>query len=708
MRRQLRELEADLARLGRDGFCADPREIAREALQLLTPPERISTTESASRYRLLPNAEGGARLWSATKTPYINGIQDALDDPLVPTVAVPGAARTGKTLAPENHLHKRMMFGPMTDVLWYLPGGLLDDYIDTTVAPMFDLHPPIAAKLGKGKSDNKRALRKVAGRFIRYLAGNLSNFRGKQAPLIVVDEIDGLPKRLRNSIRSQIAIRGRAYGSLAKSYLCSHPDTGWEDGIAAIWLESTRGLWFWQCPFCGFYSSPCPTADWRMKLTYERPRGVSTDEALEIAERTAGMLCPHCGETIENDHKEAMSASGVWVHEGQTIALDGTVTGTVTPNDTWGFWIHGTMSPFVTWGKLAREFRGAEVSFERTGKTDRLKEITAKSGGEVYEGPSGKRTDAKMLRARMAGDGEPSDADLAAAGRYRLGTVPPWVRYITATVDTGGNKFDIAFIGWGADAESCLIQRETRVALADGTKLQPPLRQEHWNVLKTDVLLRRFPIQGRPGWHLPVAIMLFDVNGAPGTTDKGREFARRMQGDPAAGANGYRVRPIMGTNKADKKTTDKRRPEVGAPRPVTKDAQGKVIEPTVYEWDLGVHRLKKTVSERMAIDAPGAGFMHLPWGGDPRWADEMTNERLVDDEFVRSGPNETFDLWVYAEAARLMLKPDRAEIDWSRPPEWARPVEIKAPSTTAAPAPPPDPDRERAARRARLLDRMPR
>ena len=689
-----RELESTFERLAQDGYCVDPVEVAREGLGLLTPPERISITDCAAQGRLIPNAEGGARLWSPNMTPYINGIQDAIDDPLVRVVAAPGAARTGKTLAPENALFKRMKYGPMTDVLWYLPGGLLDDYVDTTVTPLFDLHPDLAAKIGTRPSDNKRTLKKLAGRFIRYLSATLANTRGKQAPFIVGDEIDGFPKKLRSNFRQQMAIRARAYGNIGKGYVCSHPDAGWTDGIAAIWLESTRGVWYWPCPECDQVSSPCPTADWRMKLDYERPKGMADGDMLAKVEATACMICPHCGSAIGNEHKAEMNARGQWVHDGQTIALDGTITGDVTPNDTWGFWISGYMSPMVSWGQLAKELVGALQFFERTGKSDRLREITAKSLGEVYEGPSGRRVDLKRLQARM-------DAGAEDEG-YDVGEVPGWVRFITATVDVGGNKFDAMFTGWGADAESAIIARETLVAMPSGEKLKPPLVQSHWDILETRVLDRQFPIKGRPGWVLGVANMIYDTGGAPGTTWQAREFTRRMMKGKCSGSNAYRCRPIKGSQL-------KKAPELGNPREVNKDDKGKAIVPSIFETDLGVFKLKTTVTERLAIDAPGPGYTHMPRGGDPKWAEELTNETLIDDEFVRKGDNETFDLLVYAEAARLMLQPDRAEINWDRPPVWARPVEARAkPTNKPAAAAKLTPEQEKAERRRQLIERISR
>lgn len=608
---------------------------------------------------------------------------------------------THNTVAPENHLFKRMKFGPMSDVLWYMPGGLLDDYIDTTVAPLFDLHPDVAAKVGRGKSDNKRGLKKVAGRFVRWVAANLSNIRNKKAPFIVGDEIDGFPKALRSNFRQQVAIRARTFGNAWKAYLCSHPDLGWKSGIASVWMESSRGLWFWPCPHCAQFSSPCPTADWRMKLDFTRLKNRSDDDVLDHVEATACMICPHCGGVILDEDKRGMNLAGVWVFEGQTIALDGTVSGDARlVNQTAGFWIHGTMSPFVTWGQLAREYVGALIFFERTGNADRLKEITAKSLGEVYEGPTGRAIDAKRLKARM-------DAEAPDDTRYERGQVPGWVRFITSAVDVGGNKFDTLFVGWGADGESALIERETLTSTETGEKLQPPLRQEHWDILRRRVLERRFPIRGRPGWTLGVANMTFDTGGAPGTTAQAWEFTRRMIMGPMR-AEQYRLRPIKG---ASKKTA----PEIGIPREVNRDDQGRPIEPAIHITDLGVFRLKELVLERMAIDAPGPGFMHMPCDGDPKWAEELTNEPLVDGAFERRGDNETFDLYGYAEAGRLMLKPDRIEIDWTnRPPPWARPKQQAAPTEPVQQTmpeqnrAPSDPSREAAEKRRKLIERISR
>jgi phage terminase large subunit GpA-like protein len=607
-------------------------------------------------------------------TPYINGIQDAIDDPMIRAVIVPGPARSGKTVAAENALFKRLKYGPMTDVLWYLPGAMFDNYTDTTFAPLFELHPEIASKIGKGKSDNKRELKRIGGRFVMLLPANKRKIIGRQAPFIVGDEIDAYPKGLIDNFRQQVSIRARAYGNIGKAYLCSHADAGWTGGIAAAWLESSRGVWWWPCPHCDLWSSPCPTAEIRTVLDYGRPDGMAGDDLLDHVEATARLLCPHCGVGIENSDKEGMLALGRWVFDGEIIDADGNVAGSPRTSDTAGFWIHGTMSPFVSWGQLAREYVGALVFFENTKRSARLKEVTVKSLGEVFAGGDSSTIDPARLRRRAKA------VDEAAAGGehgHRLKTVPRWALYLTAAVDVGGDKFDVLVQGWGYDGEGCIVDRFTMKAGPDGRSLSPGMRQADWSVVRDQVMKAVYPLADNPNRGLPIASTAIDTGGVPGVTWKAREFGRQMKLGMCAGINAYRLRLIKGAARATA-------PEIGNGREVNRDDQGKPLDPAVTEYDLGVFKLKQLVAERFAIDTVGPGYLHLPVKFDARYIDEMTNETLVDGKWERRGPNETFDLLVYNEAARQMLKPERPGIDWiNRPPAWARPITLVAPSPEA-------------------------
>lgn len=679
MQSTLHELEQELHRLGAGHGFADLRKAALFAVQLLTPPEQISTTDCAASYRLLRNAEAGERLWSAKLTPYINRIQDAMDDPAVKMVAVPGPARSGKTTAFENHLFKRLKFGPLTDTIFYAPPAVLEEYLDITVAPLFDLHPDIKAKIGKGKSDDKRAMKKIAGKFYNWLPAQPGKIASKQAPLIGADEIDLMPKKLRSNIVQQIRIRQRAYGTLGKGFVASHPDLGWKDGIAAIWLKSNKGMWWWPCPDCHGWSSPMPRAAHVSRLHLSMPKHLTGQALLDHVKAEAGITCPHCGSVIDNSHKEAMNAVGQWVFDGQTIDVStGKVSGEPLNTDVWGFWIHGTMSPFVSWGELAAEYVSEVREYERTLIRQPLKEIIAKSLGEVDEGASTAQDLAK-LQKRAAEAGAATDQEVL------MGFVPNWARFLTAAVDVGGAKFDVLVLAWGADGESRPVDRFTLVADDQGRKLSPGQRLADWNVIRAKVMERRYPIANQPGWVMPIASTGIDAAGVPGVTHMARAFAARMKapGGPCYGTNSYRLRLFQGSSRATA-------PEIGPGREINKDDKGRPLPIAVTEYTLGVHKLKELTVERLAVEAPGPGFVHLPLDMSVDHIRELTTETLVDGKWQRLGgdqtPNETFDLMGYNEAVRLLLQPDRPGINWQKPPVWARPICLEQQPGEAPPA----------------------
>lgn len=669
-------LEDELIELGADAFCTSTREVARQASSLLLPPEDISTKECAAKYRYLPNPEGtGKRLYDRALTPYMDGPQDALDDPQYRVVIVPGPGRTGKSIGGENHLFKRLRNGPLTDTIIYLPAKSdVDSYADKEFADFFNLHPEISQKLGRLPKDNKRMFKRVAGRAIQLFPANTGTVRQRQAPLIMATEIDGFRTTLRSSFKQLAEVRGRAYGNQFKLYMESHPDAGWTSGIASAWLESSRGLWFWPCPDCGDWASPHPLAPkgFFMRLTFDRVDTLDDDDLLDLAESSATLACPHCGSLIGDEHKEAMNNAGRWVFEGQTIDPAGTITGAVRKTDTAGFWIHGTMSPFVKLGRLAREYLAALLHFERTRKSDRLKEVTAKSLGEVYEGSGGSRAlDPKKLLERA------KDDELNPP--FEIGTVPDEAMFLTAAVDVGGKKFDVKVIGWDLEGRSWLIDRYTLFQAESGRELRPPERQQDWIMIR-DRLLRRFvPMASDPNMVMPIACVAIDTGGSGnldgeepgGVTWKAREFARQMLRSGDSGTNGYRLMLIKGGG-------SKKAPEVGAAREINRDAAGKPMEPAIKEFTLNVDKLKALSVERLVVDDGGPGQVYFARGLPKALYDELCGEVLVDGAWERRGANESLDLFGYCEAARIQLQPERATIKWeTRRPVWARPVKLE-------------------------------
>lgn len=682
MRVYSRQELAEQARLlATHSFCQNPAEIAAGLLDRLLPREHISTIAYSEQHRIIRKPDATKTHWSRDLTPYLVPIMDAHDDPAVQEIVVPKPGRCGGTVVAENHALKRLDFGPSGDVMWYLAGPEeVRSYGDRVFTPIFEDHPGVASRIGPKASDNKKTMKRIGAQTIELMVMSAKTTTNRQAAYIVFDEPDSYHKDFRSNFLEQGRQRQRMLGNDRKIYACAHPDIGWSGGIAAAWTLSTQGIFVMRCPECGGHGSPYPTKYWpevpRFRLHYTRaPEGAPVDRRLSLAERSAGIACPHCGVVLDEAQRAEMIHGGGYMHRGQELDIRAGIVGDPEENRTWGFWIHVLMSKQVGLGELARELEGAIEHKERTGKSDKLKQVMVRTFGEVFEGAGDVAgLDARALKERtkeMAGE---TAEDRAAPLAYRMGTIPPGVLYLTKAVDVGGGKFDVLTRGWDAQGRSWVIDRKTirQRMHSDGQMrdIAPAKVQDDWMVLEAEID-RLYPLRDEPGMALPVAVMTIDASDG-NVTWKAYEFARRMDGKRWGAWR--RIRCIKGATKVTAE------PLPPAPTKISKDSEGKPVLPVITLHVLGVYKLKEEALDLLAIDDGSPGQCFFPINLPDKAYEELFNEPLIDGRFVRNGPQETFDLLGYTKAGQLMLQPDRANIVWSDPekrPIWARPVSLK-------------------------------
>jgi phage terminase large subunit GpA-like protein len=112
------------------------------------------------------------------------------------------------------------------------------------------------------------------------------------------------------------------------------------------------------------------------------------------------------------------------------------------------------------------------------------------------------------------------------------------------------------------------------------------------------------------------------------------------------------------------------------PAPIDFGANGKPLPGSLMRYTLNVHELKdRTVAQLRRLE-PGTGMVHIPaWLPEEAIA-ELAAEKKIDGAWVKTGPNELFDLMGYTQANALRLQADR--IDWNNPPDWAAPLDGNA------------------------------
>lgn len=680
-------------------FIVDPLDLIEEGLTLLDPPERISTLECAEKYRLLPGIEDGAVVrYSRRLTPYNVGAMDSLDNPACKLVVMVKPSRSGGTAVVENYEFKMMRFGPMGHIAHVLNSDeAVTDYCRTVVKPMFEHNPELQSRVGAGRGEDTDSYKRIAGYPVEWLSAKNSTFRNREPIFMAMDEVDAWAKTYARSPKVQLDGRQKRLGHRRKGAILSHPDLGWKAGVAACFEDSSRGIYVMRCAECQGYAAAYATKFWdrvpEFKLWWPRDTEAHADARLDRAEREAGMLCPHCGVVLSEDQRRAMVEEALddpkcgikgWMHRGQTLDVLEGVLGEMTPHETHGFWTHGLMVKAEKLGKLAREYEAALLKFERTRDPDQLKEFLSKQLCEVFEGAATTGgVSARALKERVE------------ESHYERGIVPEGVRFICAAVDIGGRKkgFDIIWLGFDLEGRSWLIDRLTIRQRRDRDGIVRDIHAagnvEDWMVILSEVQDRLFPIAGREGWFLPVAVTTVD-SGDGNVTEKARAFARRAANLGyywiGAGARFSKIKLVKGV-------AGKRPLLPDAPRKIDKDEAGHPVEPVIFEWSIGTDTGKHLTYERLALtlgedgsSQPGHCFFPVELEG--HYIDQIFGEVWVDNKWRPVGANETLDLYTYAEAGRLMLKPDRKDIAWgdaAKLPPWAKPIALEPEGGDPAP-----------------------
>ena len=433
--------------------------------------------------------------------------------------------------------------------------------------------------------------------------------------------------------------------------VASSPKRADASGIMPLYEAGDRRLWHVPCVECGEYFAPGFDAKRRptvAQLNY--PAGAD----LDTIRRETRLACPHCGSLIEERHKAAMNARGVWLCEGQSIAADGTIAGEARASRVRSYWFSGLCSRTKSWGAIAAEFVKATATFEERKDESELKAFWNTTLGAPYRAQHAEAAaiEPDELRKRV----EP----------FPLGVVPAWASFLTAAADVQGNRFDVMVTAWGAGGMSAPVAlfQLFKVLDSGGERLVDPAnRIEDWDQLCEHVLDREFPIEGREETARAL-VLAVDTGGEAGVTGKAYEWwsglrSRSLGGEPAQ----RRVMLIKGGTRRDA-------PMI-ARSLIETDSRGRKLKHGIALSTINVAVLKDMIDARLRTDPGKPGSVRLSHELPDRYFDEVTAEVKNGQAWVkRRVRNEAFDLSVYNLAAFVRLGGLR--IDWSNPPDWAR------------------------------------
>lgn len=308
-----------------------------EALQYLSPPEQLTVSEWAEKYRIL-DAKSAAMPgpWSNDVTPYLKGVMDEFNNYETEKIVFVKPTQVGGTEALQNMIGYIVMQDPAPTMIVYPTDTLAKSISENRLQPMLKATPEIAKKF----DDTSPLLELHFDGMYLTLAGSNSpsGLASKPIRFLMMDEVDKYPGASNKEADPiKLATERTKTFHNKKIFITSTPTLK----TGHIWQEKENAdiekHFFVPCPHCGEY------------IEFQFPNiRFPGDEGMSYADRAefATYVCQKCGCVITDNDKHNMLRLGEW----RTVRHSTKYVRNVA------FWINTLYSPFVRWSDIAKEF----------------------------------------------------------------------------------------------------------------------------------------------------------------------------------------------------------------------------------------------------------------------------------------------------------------------------------------------------------------
>ena len=652
-----------------------------------SPPDRLSVSQAAEKYRYINNPGQYQGPWFNNKTPYMVEPMDCLSSRRFRAVVMCAAAQSAKTDALiVNFVLYNAVVDPMDMIVYCPTHSAAGDFSMRRIDRMHRHSPEAGARLlPKRDADNKYDKQYSSGTMLSLSWPSVTEFAGRPIGRVALTDYDRMPDDIdgEGSPFDLAEKRTTSFQTFAITVAESSPsrpitDPNWirkseheappTKGILSLYNRGDRRQYYWPCPNCGeYFRGNFRMLKWDSLANFEE------------AADTVRMVCPHCAFNIAPDSKYALMQKAKWLKDGQTITKDGAIHGAGPRSSVASFWLNGVAATFISWQQLVVKYLNAMQTYERTGDEGALTQFYNNDLAEPY---TSKLQDnlrvPEVLKARKE--------------NYPRGVVPPEVRFLVAAVDVQTNSFVVQVSGFapGQPHDLYVIDRfvvnKSERFDQDGDRymVRPGSYLDDWNFLDTEVMSKIYPLQSDPDRGMGIKITVCDSGGRAGVTTNAYNFYRKLKKEGKA----HRFHLVKGHG-----ALSAQRAHIVFPDSNRKDrfaaARGDV--PVLM---LQSNLLKDALAGRLESVTPGRGMVH--WGdcADDEFFREMCAETRTEKGWVNpSGKrNEGWDLTYYTLGVGVSVLLRVEDFDWARPPAWAEDqdrntmvVRIDAPEQLANP-----------------------
>lgn len=386
-------------------------EYQKEALKFLKPPEDITVSEWADKYRIL-DAKTSAMPgpWRTEQTPYLKGIMDEFNNYETEEIVYIKPTQVGGTECLQNMAGYIIQQDPAPTMIVYPTDKLAESISENRLQPMIKAAPTLKKRFLENESSK---LELQFDEMYLTLAGSNSpsSLASKAIRFLFLDEVDKYPGASKKEADPISLARERTKTfHNRKIFITSTPTLK----TGHIWKAKEDAdiekHFFVPCPHCGEYIE----FKWK-QVHFPKEEGMSLADRAEFA----SYVCQECGCVITDQDKPDMLRLGEWRTVKQNTKFVRKVA----------FWMNTLYSPFVRFSEVVKEFLKSKDDPEQ------LQNFVNSWLAEPWEDTKLK-TNADLVMERQT--------------EYEELVVPDWAKMLTGGVDVQENCLYWTIRAWGS------------------------------------------------------------------------------------------------------------------------------------------------------------------------------------------------------------------------------------------------------------------
>lgn len=306
---------------------------------MLKPPENLTVSEWADKYRMLTEKETNfPGPWRTDRVPYLKGIMDAISDVDIEEIVFCKPTQVGGTEFLYNALGYIIMQDPSPCMLVYPSEDLAEFASKNRIQAMIKNVGGMRERYME--SDSKLLELQFTGMYLVLSGANsASSLASRPIRILLLDEVDKYPLACGKEADpiSLAKERTKTYRFNKKILLASTPTV--ETGPIWVGYEAAdeRRKYHVPCPHCGH----------KQPFEFKQIKWEKGCRDASVAQQSAWYECVSCKGVIRDNHKMSMLLQGEWIGDRQDDSM---------PVRKVAFHLNAIYSPWVTFGDVAAEF----------------------------------------------------------------------------------------------------------------------------------------------------------------------------------------------------------------------------------------------------------------------------------------------------------------------------------------------------------------